>query len=354
MNNGRRDALRNLCVLGVAGCLPLRAAASISPPKPAGNIMTVAGPIEAGELGFCLPHEHILSRFGEEPQEPSPFDEQAVETEVLPYLAYLKQLGVAAIADCTAYSFGRNAPLLARLSEQSNVHLITNTGFYGAADDRYVPAQAYQQTAQEIADGWIREFEEGIGDTGIRPGFIKTAVDNGPISEIDAKLVRAAAITHRSTGLTLAVHTGNNAPAAAQQLIILEGEGVHPSAWTWTHAQNVPDPEPLLEAAAAGAWISLDAVKLPYYQNGEMQGNDTIDRHLEHLLALREAGHLEQVLLSHDGSTFPPDLASRRPMDFISNAFLPLLAAKGFTEQEIDTLTIGNPARYFTISRRLT
>ena len=353
MNTGRRTALRNLGVLGVAGCLPLSALRAGSRPAEEGKILTVSGPIDPSELGFCLPHEHVLSKFGAPPAEPATFDEERALAEVVPYLQYLRELGVGTIADCTAYGFGRHPALLARLSQDSEVHLITNTGFYGAAEDRYVPESAYDLTAEEIAAIWTKEYEEGIGDTGIRPGFVKTAVDSGPISEIDAKLVRAAAITHRNTGLTLAIHTGNNAPAAAQQLIILEGEGVHPSAWTWTHAQNVPDPEPLLEAAAAGAWISLDGLKLPYYQAGKLQGDSTFDRHLDHLLALRAAGYLEQVLLSHDGSSFPPDLEARRPMDFLSNAFLPVLKAKDFTEDEIDTLTVANPARYFTVRKRL-
>ncbi|WP_116108751.1 phosphotriesterase [Lewinella sp. IMCC34191] len=354
---GRRDALRTLAALSVAGYLPSGKVWSNSSVPPiqdfSGTVMTVAGPIDPGDLGFCLPHEHVLSRFGEAPAEPAEFDEALVEAEVVPYLRYLGELGITAIADCTAQTFGRNAPLLAKLSTESGLHLITNTGFYGAAEDRYVPEEAYQLTAEEIAARWIEEFTNGIGQTGIKPGFVKTAVDNGPISEIDAKLVRAAAITHRETGLSLAVHTGNNAPAAAQQLIILEGEGVHPSAWTWTHAQNVPDPEPLLQAAAAGAWISLDGIKLPYYQAGKLQGSDTFDRHLQLLLALREAGYLEQVLLSHDGSSFPPDLDSRRPMDFLSNAFLPVLRSENFSEEEIDTLTFRNPATYFTIQKRL-
>ena len=353
MNTGRRTALRNLCVLGVAGCLPLSVLPAGSRRAEEGQIMTVNGPIDPSDLGFCLPHEHVLSKFGEPPADPAAFDETRTVAEVVPYLRYLREVGISAIADCTAYGFGRNPSLLARLSRESEMHLITNTGFYGAAEDRYVPESAYTQSAEEIAAIWVAEYEDGIGDTGIRPGFVKTAVDNGPISEIDAKLVRAAAITHRSTGLSLAIHTGNNAPAAAQQLIILEGEGVHPSAWTWTHAQDVPDPEPLLEAASAGAWISLDGIKLPYYQAGKMQGNSTFDRHLEHLLALRDAGYLEQVLLSHDGSAFPPDLSLRRPMDFLSNAFLPVLEAKGFTAEEIDTLTVANPSRYFTVRKRL-
>ena len=39
----------------------------------------------------------------------------------------------------------------------------------------------------------MREFEEGIDGTGIRPGFIKIAVNPGPLIPIQQKMVRAAA-----------------------------------------------------------------------------------------------------------------------------------------------------------------
>ena len=353
MQPGRRAALRNLCVLGLAGTLPLGTARAAGRQDPAGSVMTVNGPVDPADLGVCLPHEHLLSRFGAAPAEPPEYDSRRVDDQVLPYLAYLKTLGIAAIADCTAYGFGRAPERLRQLGATSGLHLITNTGYYGAADDRYVPAAAYRLTAEQIATEWIGEFEAGIGDTGVRPGFVKTAVDPGPLSEIDAKLIHAAALTHRATGLTLAVHTGNNVPAAAQIRTLLEGEGLAPDAWTWTHAQDVPDPEPLLNAAATGTWISLDGIKTPYYQNGNLQGTSTLDRHLEHVLALREAGFLDRILLSHDGSAFPPAPAGPRPMDFLSNTFLPLLRASGVSDEEIETLTVTNPARYFTIRKRL-
>ena len=34
-----------------------------------------------------------------------------------------------------------------------------------------------QQDAQELADLWIKEFNNGIEDTGIKPGFIKIGVN---------------------------------------------------------------------------------------------------------------------------------------------------------------------------------
>lgn len=48
---------------------------------------------------------------------------------------------------------------------------------------------------------------------------------------------------------------------AREQLGILQNEGVHPSAWVWTHAQNESDNNAHEEAARAGAWIAFDGVR---------------------------------------------------------------------------------------------
>ncbi len=76
------------------------------------------------------------------------------------------------------------------------MNIITNTGYYGAAGDKYIPKHAYSESAEELASRWINEWKNGIGSTGIKPGFIKIGVDDGPLSDIDKKLVEAAALTH--------------------------------------------------------------------------------------------------------------------------------------------------------------
>ena len=103
--------------------------------------------------------------------------------------------------------------------------ILSNTGYYGAAEDKHLPAFAFTETADQLAARWIREAERGIDDTAIKPAFMKIGVDAAPLSEIDAKLVRAAAITHRATGLPIASHTGTGAAAMAE-LDLLDAAGV--------------------------------------------------------------------------------------------------------------------------------
>jgi len=310
-----------------------------------GRVMTVRGPVAAGKLGVMLPHEHLFSNFGEEPAEPPVYDEAALLAAVTPYARRVRQLGCEALADATAAWFGRSPALLRSISEKTGLHILTNTGYYGAASDRYVPRHAFEEDAARLAGRWLREWREGIGGTGIRPGFIKTGVDAGPLSEIDAKLVRAAAITHRECGLTIAVHTGGNPEAAIRQMAILREEGVSPEAWIWVHANQVKRGEEaaLDEAAGAGAWISLDGLD-----------EASMERHLALAARLRNAGHLGRLLLSHDGNSFRAGgKRPMRPFTLLFEKFLPELRKAGFAEAELRQVIRGNPARAFTVRRRL-
>ena len=60
--------------------------------------------------------------------------------------------------------------LLRRLSEATGLHILTNTGYYGAANDIAIPKHAYDETAAQIAARWTAEARDGIEGTGIRPG----------------------------------------------------------------------------------------------------------------------------------------------------------------------------------------
>ena len=305
------------------------------------TVMTVRGAVSPDELGPFLPHEHVMSSFGATDAQAAAHDRTIVFEAVAPYLAKVHALGCRTIADCTAAYFGRDPVLLKRLSERTGLNILTNTGYYGAANDRYVPQHAHEESPEQLADRWIREWGEGIGDSGIRPGFIKIGVDKPGLSEIDAKIVRAAAIAHLATGLTIAAHTGANPEAVRHQLAILKEEGVDPSAWIWVHAHDA-DVEDLLTAADAGGWIELDAIRPERY-----------GAHLMRIEALVKAGHLSRILLSHDGNSYRLSGGASKPYDALFTAFVPMLNTAGFDEESVKTLTERNPARAFTVAVRL-
>ncbi len=294
-------------------------------------INTVNGTIDADNLGLVLSHEHIMSNFGSNVDSTSIYKEKELFEQVIPYLKKLKAVGVQSIFDCTTAYFGRRVDLLKKISDATGIHIITNTGIYGAANDRYIPPLAYEADLETLSKIWIEEFENGIDGTKIKPGFIKLAFDSGTPSEIDKKLFEAGIRTHLKTGLTLAVHTGNNKEAAQKQLALLEKYNVHPSAWVWVHANAFEDDAFLMEVAKKGAWISLDGVNK----------NESL-LYLERIKRFRKKGILHKILLSHDGNGFPRG-GEIRKFDAITQNLVPVLLSNGFTEKEVRQLLVENP-----------
>ena len=320
-----------------------------------GLIMTVTGPIRPGELGRTLIHEHVVVDFiGAAKTTPERYDHELAFQTALPHFQKLRAHDVKSLVECTPRYIGRDMVLLQRLSRASGVQIITNTGWYAAVDHKFLPPEAETESAEQIAARWLNEWPGGIEGTGIRPGFIKLGTGNGPLPPVDAKLVRAAARVHRATGLTIAIHTGNGA-AALDELRLLREERVAPAALIWVHAMN--DPGPIqIQAAKLGAWVSLDGYSL---------APNNVIRFVDFIVAHREAGTLNRVLLSHDdGWGVDGDAPSgnkltlfgngnESPYEAIFTRLLPDLRAKGFTDADFAQMLVTNPREALTIQRRL-
>ncbi len=301
--------------------------------------MTVRGPVSADELGLILSHEHVLVDFiGAMDTGYHRWDRDDVVRVMTPKLAAIKAAGFDALFECTPAWLGRDPRLLARLSEASGLHLVTNTGYYGARQNKFLPAHALTASAESLAERWINEWERGIEDTGIKPGFIKIGLDEGSLSPVHARLIRAAAITHRETGLAIASHTGGG-PGAFEALDILTKEGVPAEAFIWVHAQGEKDVQRHVAAARRGCWISLDGVQ-----------DDNAADYAENILALHNAGLLHKVLISQDAGWYTPEEkgnGSFRSYLSIHNVLIPLLKKKGVTDDEVRRLLHDNVINAF-------
>jgi phosphotriesterase-related protein len=306
---------------------------------PEAYIYSVHGKMGVENLGISLTHEHVMSRFGLEPAYIAEYDKDSLLMQVVPYLKEVKALGVKTIFDCTTAYFGRNVSLLREISDSSGVEIITNTGYYAGANDRYVPESAYESSSEEIAQIWIDEFEKGIDETGIRPGFIKLAFDKGA-SEIDLKLFNAGILTHISTGLTMVVHAENNLQAVGKQLELLEKHDVSPAAWVWVHASKMDDVDFLVETAMRGGWISLDKFKA-----------DETEDYVSRITLFREKDLLNKVLLSHDGNSYNRD-GNLKGYKAVITHLVPALKDNGFSEEEINQILVINPQNAFKIGIR--
>jgi len=307
-------------------------------------IMTVRGPVSAGKMGITLTHEHILVDFiGADSIDKKRWDRVKVEKQILPLLMKIKNSGCQTFIDCTPAYLGRDPLLLKLLSDSSGMVIITNTGYYGAGNNKFLPKEAFSESADQLAGRWIDESENGIEGTGIKPGFIKIGVNPGKLSEIHRKLVIAAARTHLKTGLTIASHTGP-AITAFEELDILREEGVSPEAFIWVHAQNEKDLSTHVKAAKIGAWVSFDGVN-----------ESNSEEYLKMIKNMRDNYLLNKVLLSHDSGWYHPGEEEGGKINGYSAIFdklIPLLLKNGFSQDEINQLMVINPANAFTIRIR--
>jgi len=307
-------------------------------------LMTVNGPVPALKAGFILSHEHILVDFiGADKVSADRYQTKEVMQKALPYLKKLSADGGNMLIEATPSWLGRDVQLLQKLSKESGLHIMTNTGYYGASGEKFVPAHAYRHTAEQLAKSWISEWEKGIDGTGIKPGFIKTGLDNYPLSAMQQKLVEAAALTHTETGLTIGVHTGDG-KAALKELEIIQRIGVSPEAWIWIHAQNEKDRGVHLEVAKEGGWVSFDGLR-----------DANVPDYVQFLIDMKKAGLLSKVLISHDAGWYhvgEPDGGNFRGYETIFRSLLPALKKAGFIEKEIAQIFKVNPAKAFTVKVR--
>lgn len=307
------------------------------------SVMTVRGRVGADQLGVTLMHEHVMVDFiGADKVSRDRYDPEQVFITALPHLKRAAALGCRTFVDCTPAWLGRDVSVLHRLSVATGLNVITNTGYYGARKHVFVPAHAFKESAEQLADRWTREFERGIDGVKIKPGIIKIGVDAGPLSEINVKLITAAALTHLRTGLTIGSHTGDGV-AAMKQLDILGKHGVSPKAFIWIHAQSEKDKELHIRAAKRGCWVEFDGINA-----------GSVPRHLDLVKALADAGFLDHTLISMDAGWYhigEPGGGNYRGYESLFAEFLPALR-KDFSEAQVNRLVIANPQQALALRLR--
>jgi phosphotriesterase-related protein len=306
-----------------------------------GIMMTVKGPVSPDSIGITLTHEHVLVDFvGADSISSDRWKRADVIEIALPFLNEIRAMGFQTFVECTPAFLGRDPQLLKNLSDLSGLNIITNTGYYGVRNNKFIPGYAFTESADQLARRWIDEWENGIEGTGIKPGFIKIGVDNGNLSDMHRTLITAAARTHLATGLVIASHTGPAIPAF-EQIEILREEGVSPQAFIWVHAQNEKNFERHTEAARLGAWISFDGLR-----------TEKVQDYVRMIRNMKENDMLDHVLLSHDAGWYDPAKPNGGEFRGYSTLFtvlLPILKKENFTDDEINRLLVINPGNAFEI-----
>jgi phosphotriesterase-related protein len=280
-----------------------------------------------------LVHEHVLVDFaGVAGDSRSRYSLDEAFQAALPRIEELKQYGCVRFLECTPNGLGRDPRLLLRLQKATGIEFWTNTGIYGAAKRAGVPKYAHEETAEQLARRWIGEFQNGV--EGMKPRFIKTAVNVFPLEPIDVKLVTASAITSKETGLMICSHTNGGGPAAMAQLEILDKMKCPASKFVWVHAQSEKDHSFHERAARAGAWTEFDGIN-----------EKSAAWHLDCVRHMQSKGLLGQTLVSQDSGWYrvgEPGGGRFNGFTFIYTGFLPQL-----DPPVRKALMVDNPRRAF-------
>ena len=292
-------------------------------------LLLAGGAAFAADQPSILVHEHVMVDFvGADAIRPGRYDREEVFRLARPKLEEVKALGCRRLLECTPNFIGRDPELMARLADAVGIEIWSNTGLYAAANHKYVPAFVRTETAEQLARRWIQESREKW-----RPRFIKIGVNRAPLHEIDRKLIRAAALTSRETGLTIASHTGDGA-AALEQLEVVDAAKVRPAKFVWVHAQNEKDHAIHEKVARAGAWVEFDGI-----------GPKSVDAHLESVRFMAGKGLLGRTLASQDAGWYhvgEPGGGNYRGYTLLYTDFLPKL-----DPAQVPTLMWENPRAAF-------
>jgi len=307
--------------------------------------MTVRGRVPADELGLTLPHEHTRCVLWQIPNRWDYWELTGEDELILPELARFRDAGGTCLVDVTVPAMGRDPVRLRRLSEVSGVHVVMGCGWY--RDAYYEPTDDVdRRTADDLADSLVREFEEGVGDTGIRPGIIgEIGTDKPWLTAREERVHRAAARAAKQTGLAITTHAVMS-DVGLRQLRIFEEEGLDPARVVIGHADSFPDLAYHLALLERGASIEFDFLGMrftPQERHGE-------PRLVRLLLEVLERGFADRILLSQDVCHNSQLTAYEGSgYTYLTSAFLPRLREAGVADDVLTQMTMANPRRVLSL-----
>jgi phosphotriesterase-related protein len=307
-------------------------------------VQTVTGPVDSGDLGRVLMHEHVITRSpGLREDYPSTYPRDEALRACVEGLRALKAAGVDTLIDHTTYDLGRDVELLAEASSASKLKIVAATGVW-VEPQRFWHLRASTETAELL----ISDLEDGIAGTGIRAGVIKCAIDREGLARPGVeRSLRACAIAHRVTGAHLSTHTVAALRNGLDQQEIFSQEGVDLSRVVIGHCGDTDDLGYLRELLAAGSFLGMDRFGVEDLLSDE--------RRMDVVAALCVEGHAGRLLLSQDASCW----SDRAPMAAVRAArprwhhrhvvedIVPGLRERGVTERQIETMFMDNPRSVF-------
>lgn len=319
------------------------------------DVQTVRGPVPASGLGTVLMHEHVFVLNEEIRQNyPALWDEEAQVAGAVARLQALKERGVDTIADPTVLGLGRDIRRVARINEQVGLNIIPATGLYTYHDLPFFFQFHGPGTPLGGDDAMVAMFTgditTGIAGTPIKAGFLKCAIEQELSPGVD-RVLKAVAETHQRTGAPIMVHSSpaHRSGLVAQQ--VLRDQGVDLGQVLIAHSGDTADLGYLHQLIDAGSYLGMDRFGLDVLL--------PTDQRVATVAKLAAEGYADRMVLGHDSSChidwFPAGVRELFAPDwhyeFIHDTVLPALLAAGTSQQQLSTMLVDNPRRYFTAGR---
>ncbi|MDA8702378.1 hypothetical protein N9M30_00295 [Pseudomonadales bacterium] len=312
------------------------------------QINSVLGPIDSSDLGFTLMHEHVMvAASGLSKSYPDLLGPNR-EERAIACLKKAKAAGINTLLDATTFDLGRDPELLRHVAFESGVNLINVTGWW-----LDVPRFMLGVGANQMADEFIRDINEGFRGTDIKAGMLKCAADFEGVTPPLETMARAVARAHLQTGVPIMVHSYPTGHVAKRQIEIFREEGVDLTRVKIDHSNDTTDTDYLKWILDQGCFLGLD--RYPGRLVSPHMRTVTLKR-------LMDMGYGERLCPSHDciclhihneqaDGSIPAEHAftASNPDEYLymHRHVIPELLQMGATQADIDMLFIDNPKRLF-------
>jgi phosphotriesterase-related protein len=308
-------------------------------------VQTVSGPLDTTRMGFTLIHEHLRVRSEAVAEQwPHLYDADGERERAIAQVREAQQLGVATIVDPTVMGMGRDVRLMRTVVAATGIQLIAATGLYTYNE---LPLYFANRPIDALADAFVHDIEQGIQGTGVRAAFLKCATDEPGMTRGVEHALRAVARAHRRTGVPIMTHSHPASGTGLAQQDVFASEGVDLSRVLIGHSGDTADLDYLSRLLARGSFIGMDRYGLERILPTD-QRNATV-------ATLCARGFADQLMLAQDACAtldwYPPEslrrAAPKWSMSLVPREVIPALLAAGVTQEQVQTMTVANPRRYF-------
>ncbi|MBX9244148.1 phosphotriesterase-related protein [Actinotalea ferrariae] len=305
------------------------------------TVRTVLGDIDTAEMGYTMPHEHILTNpqgHGSKNEEDHLLNSYDKAVQML---TEYREIGGGTIIEATPKTWGRNAAGMYKAAMETGVHVIACTGYI--CQEHGMEPNITERGVEDIAREMVEDLTVGMDGTDAKAGWIKVGTAYMHVTPGEDMVIRAAVHAANATGAPISTHT-TGGTMGIEQLEIAASEGFDLTRMTIAHVDRNPDLWYHRKMLETGASIIYDGPgKAKYYP-------DSI--RIDLLRQLVADGFGDQLMICNDmGRRSHHTVYGFGPgWQWIKERFIPRLLEEGFSEEQVHKFMYENPARSFAFA----